>query len=1313
MGTHVRTKLLVVMLILAAALLFPVQGLSPLVSTAKAAGNIVINGIDIGYANGSYFTKNGRSCEDSYWPANANGVHRCHKQGVCEDATHPHCNCMRYWPSIENCQVDLMSSQCYAFARYCEWRVYGHHDGQSGYFKTYAVNQGKVSTATLKNLLLGCLPATHVRLEKGVGHSISIVSTSDSGVYYVDCNTDGLCKVREYNVTWEQLTNTINGYSGITSINTWRDGNIPVVPVINDDIVIHNENGNDVVNPTVTTTDYIVHIDSPSGTYNGQGDIEISGWVASRIALTSVMAQSDALAAGQINLTSGTVDASEELNNAGYSAYAYKKRFRGVIPGSGLSNRTYSFSVWMDLATGGQTKVTTSTFTVRNGGGSSGGGSSGGSVPVTNPAAVDAVVHIDAPTGSYTDNDVEISGWIASMKPIGSCMVESEAIPQRQYNLTSSLVDASAELNGAGYGAYPYKYRYSGAIPKHGMASNRDYEFKVWFNYADGSSSGVTTSTFHTNAMKNTEIVISTPKGGSNYANNSNVPITGYILSNSELWYILCQVGDHQYSLEGTDNATLASSNGYAHAYKFSKTIRCDTLTPNSRPTLEVWTKNAGDGVEVHKQVQFTTGARVYGSLDDFQSVNDAPTNGMTATGDFEVRGWIAAHAPIAYVMCQAVPTDGTGGFQMSLDIEPTSELDSGYSNYEYRARYRGIIEYGKLKSNKTYTFTIWCGLVDSSGNGNQKFLPGCDKTFKTNTVTKPVYTNTFNANGGSGAPAAVSKTWGTAITLPATVPTRLGYTFLGWSFNKDAYEPKYLPGATFKEETSHTLYAVWEPARLIPVDLTRSTQTVTVAFGGQKIAYRIVPNKTTRYQIKAVGGAVSVYDAQGAAVTIYPDFGAMMQAGQPYTIVAGFASATQTGSFPMTILRGYPVLFNANGGVGAPEGEYYQYYDEEMDIPPQEPTREVSVTLDANGGTVGVSSRAIEKEFRVRAVSGGEDTTLTYSAGFNGWSSDDAYYVVDEEHIYNTDTTLYASWAFPSIGALAEVQRTGYDLKYWVDEEFNQVGEDYVALDGTTLHAVWEPVQYTIRYNVNGGAGSVADTIKTHGVTATLTTAVPTREGYTFKGWATSSSAVTPAYASGADYTGNANRTLYAVWESNRIPVTSFTFAENELSVSANETLQLVPLFEPANATDTSVTWSSLKPSVATVDAQGLVTGVSEGTAMIKAVCNDNGAIAYVRITVTKANDLRLPAALTSIGEEAFMGDTSIKVAVIGNQVKSIGSRAFKNCTAMTEIHIPSSVTTIATDAFDGCPDLVIYCQEGSTAWETALLKGIDWIVE
>jgi len=72
----------------------------------------------------------------------------------------------------------------------------------------------------------------------------------------------------------------------------------------------------------------------------------------------------------------------------------------------------------------------------------------------------------------------------------------------------------------------------------------------------------------------------------------------------------------------------------------------------------------------------------------------------------------------------------------------------------------------------------------------------------------------------------------------------------------------------------------------------------------------------------------------------------------------------------------------------------------------------------------------------------------------------------------------------------------------------------------------------YTVSYNANGGAGAPANQTKTQNVALTLSSTRPTRSGYTFLGWATSSTATSVAYQPGASYTANASITFYAVWQ-------------------------------------------------------------------------------------------------------------------------------------------------------------------------------------
>ena len=71
----------------------------------------------------------------------------------------------------------------------------------------------------------------------------------------------------------------------------------------------------------------------------------------------------------------------------------------------------------------------------------------------------------------------------------------------------------------------------------------------------------------------------------------------------------------------------------------------------------------------------------------------------------------------------------------------------------------------------------------------------------------------------------------------------------------------------------------------------------------------------------------------------------------------------------------------------------------------------------------------------------------------------------------------------------------------------------------------------FTVSYNANGGSGAPASQTKTYGVNLTLSSTIPTRAGYAFKGWATSSTGAV-AYQAGGTYSANSAVTLYAVWE-------------------------------------------------------------------------------------------------------------------------------------------------------------------------------------
>ena len=103
----------------------------------------------------------------------------------------------------------------------------------------------------------------------------------------------------------------------------------------------------------------------------------------------------------------------------------------------------------------------------------------------------------------------------------------------------------------------------------------------------------------------------------------------------------------------------------------------------------------------------------------------------------------------------------------------------------------------------------------------------------------------------------------------------------------------------------------------------------------------------------------------------------------------------------------------------------------------------------------------------------------------------------------------------------------------------------------------------YEITYDANGGSGAPGKQTKYHGVSINLQSGVPTRSGYKFMGWATSSTG-SVAYNPGQVYTGNPTNglTLYAVWHRNP--------TINKYSSSSSAT-------QYQNATTYSVTYSSI----------------------------------------------------------------------------------------------------------------------------------------
>lgn len=174
-------------------------------------------------------------------------------------------------------------------------------------------------------------------------------------------------------------------------------------------------------------------------------------------------------------------------------------------------------------------------------------------------------------------------------------------------------------------------------------------------------------------------------------------------------------------------------------------------------------------------------------------------------------------------------------------------------------------------------------------------------------------------------------------------------------------------------------------------------------------------------------------------------------------------------------------------------------------------------------------------------------------------------------------------------------------------------------------------------------------------------------------------------------------------------VRVTGLALDRTEATVQEGDTVTLRPVFTPENASNQTVSWSTSSQYVATVQ-DGVVTGVSEGTATITATAADGGFTAQCVVTVTPkqqtpqdpggacGEDLTwtLKDGTLSISGTGPMFDgvpwedylEEITAIELENGVTTLADYAFAY-TNIREITIPASVTEIGTEALGSCTAL------------------------
>ena len=185
------------------------------------------------------------------------------------------------------------------------------------------------------------------------------------------------------------------------------------------------------------------------------------------------------------------------------------------------------------------------------------------------------------------------------------------------------------------------------------------------------------------------------------------------------------------------------------------------------------------------------------------------------------------------------------------------------------------------------------------------------------------------------------------------------------------------------------------------------------------------------------------------------------------------------------------------------------------------------------------------------------------------------------------------------------------------------------------TLYAKWKPVPYSISYNLDGGSVSVNNPVSYDISSNSFTLQNPERDGYEFVGWtgtdiSSETENVTIPQGSYGD------REYVAVWHK---LADSVTVSPDDCEVPQGSTCKLTAEVSPKEAYNKSVKWTSSDTCIAKVSDLGVVTAVSQGTAVITATAAD-GSSKQGTCSVTVVKPAAAVTAAPVAGTLIYSGD-------------------------------------------------------------------------